>query len=288
VRPTCAIGWKLISRKASAWPGEPAHHVGHAVEVVARDGHRGGGAQRQAGGPLRRAHHRRELLAQRVELRLGARRAPPLARAAALRGVDVDAHLGEAALDHEPLEQPRAPAERVAVRHEHRDEVERPRVPQQLDDLLGRAQRDLAVGELQVARVAEDRAQQPHLLLDGLDRLGGDPVGLGVEVAAPAGEVAARHRADRRAAAVPLPAEHLLRHAHPLGEPRPVAREQRPRLGAHRAPRRVEQPAHAAAPRRRPSRPVAHRSPPVPPRGPTATPTAARSPGCSASSRSPS
>jgi hypothetical protein len=108
--------------------------------------------------PLRRAHHRRELLAQRVQLGLGARRAPPLALAAALRGVDVDAHLGEPALDHEPLEEPRAPAERVAVRHEHRDEVERPRVAQQLDDLLGGAQRDLAVGELQVAGVAETGA----------------------------------------------------------------------------------------------------------------------------------
>jgi hypothetical protein len=208
-------------------PGQPAHHVGHAVQVVARDGHGGRGAQRPPRGLLRAAHHGRELLAQRVEVGLGARGAPALALAAALRGVDVDADLGEPALHHELLEQPRAPAERVAVRHEHRDEVERARVAQQLHHLLRRAQRDLAVGELQVAGVAEHRAQQPHLRLDGLHRLGGHLVRLRAQVAAAAREVAARHGADGGAAAVALAAEHLLRHAHLGREPAQLAASRR-------------------------------------------------------------
>jgi hypothetical protein len=148
---------------------------------------------------------------------------------------------------HEPLEEPRAPAERVAVRHEHRDEAQRPRVAQQLDHLVLGPQRDLAVGELQVARVAEHGAQEAHLLLDRLDGLGRDLVGLGVQVAAAAGEVAARHRADGRAAAVALAAEHLLRYAQLGREAFPVGREQPLGLVLHRAARHVEQPPRARA-----------------------------------------
>ena len=212
---------------------EPRDHVGHATEVLRGDGHRRGGADVEPRRGARRPQHGRELGAERVELRFR-RRVPVLAHAPTLRRVDVDADLAQPTLDDQSFEQSRPPTKRIAVGHEHGDQLERAGVAQQLDDLLDRTQRDLAVGELQVAGRPENGAQSPHLGLDRLHGLGGHLVRLLAEVAAAAGEVAARHRPDRGTTAVALSAEHLVRRSERIRQLRPILREQGARLGQDR------------------------------------------------------
>ena len=161
VRPTWASGWKLTRLKASRLRDQPAHHVGDLREVVLGDGEGHGGAQGPAGAPAGLADHRREFLAQGHQLQLGLRRlvaVPP-----ALGDVDVDRDLGQAPLGHQPLEQPRPAAEVVAVGHHHGDDADRPRVAQDLGQLLDRPQGHLAVGDLDVALRAQPAAQLVEL-----------------------------------------------------------------------------------------------------------------------------
>ncbi len=209
---------------------QPAHYIRHAVEVLARHRHGRGYAQRAAGPLLRRTNDLRDLGPQRIQRLLRTRASVGVPHTATLGRVHMNAQLEQAALDHQSREQVGATPERIAVGHQHGNEPERLRVLQQFDQFLGGAQRDFTVGELNVARMAERGTQRAHLRLDCLDRFRWYRVRLGIQIAAAAGEVAPRHRPDRRAAAVALPAKHLLRYTHRGIERFPIRREQPPGL----------------------------------------------------------
>ena len=132
------------------------------------------------------------------------------------------------------LQEARLTAERVSVRHDHGHDADRPRVAEDLDELLGGPQRDFAVGDLHVALRAEIAAEHAQLVEDGLHRQGRDLVGLAAEVTAGAGEVALRLDADRGSAAGGLLAEALSREFDVGGERRPAFFEERTFLGGDR------------------------------------------------------
>src|SRR5262249_52605527 len=145
---------------------------------------------------------------------------------AALRRVDVNRDLGERAFDHEALEQTGAPAEAVAVRHQHRDQADAARVAEDRDQYLRWQQRDLAVGDLRIALGPEPGAQPIELPQRRVQPDRARLIRVVSEVAARAGEVAARMDADGRAAAGRLLAEALSRRAPARIERGPAFAEQ--------------------------------------------------------------
>ena len=175
-------------------PGDAAHGVRHPPEVVPGHGHGGGRHQGAPRLPPRVADDGRELLAQGVQLLLAGR--VLVALAPAHGGIHVDADLAQAALLHEPLQEPGPAPERVAMGHEHGHQAQPVGVEEQLPELLLGPERHLAVRELQVPAVAEEGPQRAHLGLDGVHALRGNVVGLLAQVAAAAGEVAPRHGPD--------------------------------------------------------------------------------------------
>jgi len=98
---------------------------------------------------------------------LRGRTAPALSVPSALGGVHVDAHLHQSTFHHQLLEQAGSAAKGIAVRHEHGDEVQRLRVAQDLDDFVHGAEGDFAIGEVEIAGVAEDgRRRRIGALID--------------------------------------------------------------------------------------------------------------------------
>jgi hypothetical protein len=219
---------------------QPAHHVRDLGEILLGDGEGHGGTQGEAGLPARLTDHRREFLPQRHQLQLRLRRlvaVPP-----ALGYVDVDRDLGQAPLGHQPLEEAWLAAEVVAVGHHHGDDADRPRVAQDLSQLLDRPEGHLAVGDLDVALGAQPAAELVELPQDGRGGQGGDLVRLVAEIAAGAGEVAAGLDADGGAAPGRLLAQSLSGEAEGGIEPRPALRQQCPFLGSGGVPEETPDP----------------------------------------------
>lgn len=188
-------------------------------EIFAGHGHGGRSRERPRGFPPGRADHPGKFGAQRIEFRLGARCREVIA-AATLRGINVDADLGQAALDHEPFEQARLAAESLAMRHQHRHQPDLPRIPDQGDHLALVAQRDFAIGDLHIADGTEPGADFAQLLPDLFRRTRPRSVCIFAEVAARAGKITLRHRADDRPAARDLPPHELRGAAHGCAQPR--------------------------------------------------------------------
>ena len=150
-------------------PKKPAHDAGDLEEVSPRhrDGRRGleAPARTSASAPDQVGELRTEPVELGLRGRPGVAVAPP-----AHRRVDVERYLGEAATNHEPLQQAALSPERLAVGHEHRDEPDRTRVRDELHELRLGPQGHLAVGELDVPGRPEPLPDRPHLRFHVLDR----------------------------------------------------------------------------------------------------------------------
>ena len=202
------------------------------VEIRPRHGHRRRGTQSHAGAAAHGADFPCELVAQRLEVGLRPRCAI-LAPTTALQGIDVESDLRQAGPD-QVVEQAVAPAQGLAVGHQHRDQAEPPGFAYQPQQLHRGQQRHLAVGELEISLRAEVPAQQGELGVDLRRLRPGHGVGLAAEIAAVAVEVASRQHADRRAAAGRLPAEPLQRGSPARVELPPALGEQAALLAGDR------------------------------------------------------
>ena len=126
----------------------PSGHVRHVPDIVPRHGHRHRRSKTRSGFAADGSNHSADLVAERHEVDLAGGGAESIA--APLRRVHVERDLGQPRFD-QSREEARVTAERVAVRHDHRNHAQRLCEGDDRAELRRVAKRDFSVGDLDVA-----------------------------------------------------------------------------------------------------------------------------------------